>query len=103
MSRKMSKIEALQPSPIIRIRPSAPIYALELGQLWEYRELLFFLIWRDVKVLYKQTLIGAAWAVIQPVMTMVIFTIVFSRFAKVSSDGFPYPVFAYTALLPWQY
>ncbi len=100
---EMPSLEEIQSQPTIKIRPSAPLYALELGQLWEYRELLFFLIWRDVKVLYKQTLIGAAWAIIQPVMTMVIFTIVFSRFAKVSSEGFPYPVFAYAALLPWQY
>jgi lipopolysaccharide transport system permease protein len=99
----MSTLEETQTQPTIKIRPSAPLYALELGQLWEYRELLLFLIWRDVTVLYKQTLIGAAWAIIQPVMTMVIFTIVFSRFAKVSSDGFPYPIFAYAALLPWQY
>jgi len=99
----MSKLEEIKSTPSVKIRPSAPFYALELGQLVEYRELLFFLIWRDVKVLYKQTLIGAAWAIIQPVMTMVIFTIVFSRFAKVSSEGFPYPVFAFAALLPWQY
>ena len=99
----MSPTEAPQSPPSIKIRPSAPIYSLELGQLWEYRELLFFLIWRDVTVLYKQTLIGAAWAIIQPVTTMVIFTIVFSRFAKVPSEGFPYPVFAFAALLPWQY
>ena len=98
-----TNLETTQHPVVIKIRPSAPIYALELDQIWEYRELLFFLIWRDVKVLYKQTLIGATWAIIQPVMTMVIFTIVFSRFAKVSSEGFPYPVFAYTALLPWQF
>jgi lipopolysaccharide transport system permease protein len=99
----MPERENLQIEPSIKIRPSTPIYSLELDQLWEYRELLFFLIWRDVTVLYKQTLIGAAWAIIQPTMTMVIFTVVFSRFAKVSSEGFPYPIFAFTALLPWQY
>src|SRR5208283_3262426 len=69
---------------------------------WHYRELLYFLVWRDVKVRYKQTVLGAAWAVIQPVMTMVVFSIFFGRLAKVPSDGIPYPVFAFTALLPWQ-
>jgi lipopolysaccharide transport system permease protein len=72
-----------------------------LDELWEYRELLYFLIWRDVKVRYKQTAVGVAWAVFQPVITMVIFTIVFRMFAKVPSDGLPYSIFAYAALLPW--
>jgi len=71
-------------------------------ELWEYRELLYFLMWRDVKVRYKQTVIGVAWAVIQPLVTMVIFTIIFGRFARIPSEGVPYPVFAYAGLLPWQ-
>jgi lipopolysaccharide transport system permease protein len=71
-------------------------------ELWEYRELLYFLVWRDVKVRYKQTVIGAAWAILQPVMTMVVFSIFFGSLAKIPSDGLPYPVFAFTALLPWQ-
>ena len=76
--------------------------AINLTELWEYRELLYFLTWRDIKVRYKQTVLGAGWAVIQPFMMMVIFTIFFGRLAKIPSDGLPYPIFAYTALLPWQ-
>lgn len=88
---------------VIRIEPSSGSVAATLREVWEFRELLFFLVWRDVKVVYKQTAIGVAWAVIQPVLTMVIFTLVFGRFAGIPSDGFPYPVFAYAALLPWMY
>jgi lipopolysaccharide transport system permease protein len=73
-----------------------------LKDLWEYRELLYFLVWRDVKVRYKQTVLGAAWAIIQPFFTMVVFSIFFGRLAKIPSDGIPYPIFAYCALLPWQ-
>jgi lipopolysaccharide transport system permease protein len=75
---------------------------LNLRDVWAYRELLYFLVWRDVKVRYKQTALGAAWAILQPVMTMVVFSIFFGRFAKMPSDGLPYPVFAFAALLPWQ-
>jgi lipopolysaccharide transport system permease protein len=74
----------------------------QLGEAWASRELLWFLVWRDVKVRYKQTVLGAAWAVLQPLLTMVVFTIIFSRVAKVPTDGVPYPVFVYAALLPWQ-
>lgn len=70
-------------------------------ELWEYRELLYFLIWRDVKVRYKQTVLGAMWAIIQPFFTMVVFSIFFGRLIKTPSDGIPYPLFSYTALLPW--
>jgi lipopolysaccharide transport system permease protein len=73
------------------------------GELWEYRELLGFLVWRDVKVRYKQTVLGAAWAVLQPMMTMITFTLLFGRWAKMPSDGVPYPVFAFAALLPWTF
>jgi lipopolysaccharide transport system permease protein len=73
-----------------------------LRELWEYRELLYFLIWRDVKVRYKQTVLGAAWAIIQPVFMMLVFSLFFGRLAKVPSDGIPYPVFAFCALIPWQ-
>src|SRR5437762_2730141 len=86
----------------VRIEPSQGWISVKLGELWEYRELLFFLVWRDVKVRYKQTALGVAWAVIQPFMTMVVFSVFFGRLAKVPSDGIPYPVFAYCALLPWQ-
>lgn len=83
------------------IRPSRGWAALDLRDLWLYRELVYFLTWRDLKVRYKQTLLGAAWAILQPFLTMVVFTIFFGNFAKVSSEGLPYPVFSYTALLPW--
>lgn len=73
-----------------------------LRDLWRYRELVYFLTWRDVKVRYKQTVLGAAWAVLQPVLTMLIFSIIFGELAKLPSDGIPYPIFTYTALLPWQ-
>ncbi|MBI3760928.1 MAG: ABC transporter permease, partial [Chloroflexi bacterium] len=85
------------------IRPSRGLAPLNLRELWEYRELIYFLIWRDVKVRYKQTALGAAWAVIQPVMTMVVFSLFFGKLAKIPSEGVPYPIFAYTALLPWSY
>jgi len=88
---------------VITIRPSRGWVALRLKDLWEYRELLYFLAWRDVKVRYKQTVLGAAWAIIQPFMTMVVFTIFFGRLAKIPSDGIPYPIFAYTALVPWTF
>jgi len=85
----------------ILIQPSKGVFQLNLGELWQYRELLYFLIWKEVKVRYKQTIIGGAWAILQPLLTMVIFTIIFGRLAKIPSDGMPYPVFTYTALLPW--
>ena len=79
---------------------SAPV---DLKSLWDYRELLYFLTWRDVKVRYKQTALGAAWAIIQPLFTMIIFTIFFGKLANMPSDGIPYPIFAYAALLPWTF
>jgi len=74
-----------------------------LGEIWQYRELFYFLIWRDVKVRYKQTILGAAWAVIQPFCTMVVFTLFFRKMANMPSDGIPYPIFTYSALIPWTY
>ncbi|HVI78535.1 MAG TPA: ABC transporter permease [Candidatus Acidoferrum sp.] len=88
--------------PHFRIEPKRGWVSVNLKDLWQYRELLFFLAWRDVKVRYKQTALGAAWAVIQPLFTMLLFTLFFGRLAKVPSDGIPYPLFSYTALLPWQ-
>jgi lipopolysaccharide transport system permease protein len=88
--------------PHTRIEPSIGWISLGLKDLWQYRELLFFLTWRDIKVRYKQTALGAAWAIIQPLFTMLVFTLFFGRLAKVPSDGIPYPLFSYTALLPWQ-
>ncbi len=76
---------------------------LKLQELWEYRELLYFLVWRDVKVRYKQAALGAAWAILQPLLTMLIFSIIFGMFAKVPSDGTPYPLFAFVALVPWNF
>jgi lipopolysaccharide transport system permease protein len=87
--------------PVVRIRPSYGWVSPKLHELWAYRDLLYFLIWRDVKVRYKQTAIGVIWAILQPLVTMIIFTVVFRKFANVPSDGLPYSVFAYTALLPW--
>src|SRR5688572_7532549 len=84
------------------IEPPRGWAALELRELWLYRELLFFLAWRDIKLRYKQTAMGAAWAILQPLLTMVIFSIIFGQLAKLPSDGIPYPIFTYTALLPWQ-
>jgi len=89
--------------PLVVIRPSGKWVALNLGSLWSYRDLLYFLMWRDVKVRYKQTLLGAAWAVIQPLFAMAIFTLFFGRLAGVPSDGIPYPIFAYAGLLPWMF
>ncbi len=85
------------------IRPSRGWSMPDLRELWRYRELLYFLVWRDVKVRYKQTALGAAWAVIQPFATMVVFSLFFGRLARVPSDGVPYPVFAYAALVPWTF
>lgn len=84
------------------IRPTRGWARLNLRELWDYRELFYFLVWRNVKVRYKQTVIGVAWAVIQPLGIMLLFTLVFGRFVRVPTDGVPYPLFAYAALLPWQ-
>ncbi len=89
--------------PVIRIRPSRGWVSLRLGELWEYRELLYFLIWRDIKVRYKQTVLGAAWAIIQPFFTMVVFSLFFGKLARVPSDNIPYPIFSYAALVPWSF
>lgn len=89
--------------PVTIIRPLKGWAPLELMELWEYRELLYFLTWRDIKVRYKQTVLGAAWAIIQPFFTMVVFSIFFGRLARIPSEGIPYPIFAYSALVPWMY
>jgi lipopolysaccharide transport system permease protein len=92
-----------QATPITRIQPSRGWVSLRLRELWKYRELLYFLTWRDIKVRYKQTVLGAAWAIIQPFMTMVVFSLFFGRLAEVPSDGVPYPIFSFTALVPWTF
>jgi len=88
---------------VIFLRPTRGWTALNLADLWLYRELIYFLTWRDIKVRYKQTVLGAAWAIIQPFFTMVVFSLFFGSLAKVPSDGIPYPIFAYAALVPWTF
>ncbi len=90
-------------TPTIVIQPRQGLFDLGLHYLWQYRELLYYLTWRDIKVRYKQTAIGAAWAVLQPLIAMLIFTVIFGRFARIPSNGVPYPVFALAALLPWNF
>ncbi len=94
-------IELVRQPETIFIKPSTGLAALNLRDLWTYRELIYFMIWRDIKVRYKQTMLGAAWAIIQPVLTMLVFTFIFGKVAKLPTDGIPYPIFSYTALLPW--
>jgi lipopolysaccharide transport system permease protein len=88
---------------VIHVRPSQGWVPIKLTELWEYRELLYFLIWRDIKVRYKQTALGATWAIIQPFFTMMVFSIFFGRLAKIPSDDMPYPIFSYAALVPWTF
>lgn len=89
--------------PVTYIRPGARTLSFTLREVWQARELLYFLVWRDVKVRYKQTVLGIGWSVLQPFLTMVVFTIFFGRLAKVPSDGVPYPLFSLAALVPWTY
>lgn len=94
---------ALPDKPVVSIEPRKRWAALDLRDLWAYRELLYFLVWRDIKVRYKQTVLGAAWAIIQPLVTMLIFTYFFGKLARVPTDGVPYPIFFYTGLLLWTF
>src|SRR5262245_51964826 len=96
---------AAQESAVPRfvIQPSRGWGSLNLQELWAHRELVYFLIWRDIKVRYKQTALGASWAILQPLLTMLIFSMFFGRLAKVPSDGVPYPVFSFVALVPWMF
>jgi lipopolysaccharide transport system permease protein len=96
-------VDAAAQVPVIRIQPSSGWVSLRLAELWHYRELAYFLVWRDIKVRYKQTALGAAWAIIQPVFTMLVFAMFFGHLAKMPSDGVPYPIFAYAALVPWTF
>lgn len=93
----------IESSQVVVIQPSEGWVPLDLKGLWQYRELLYFLCWRDIKVRYKQTVLGAAWAIIQPFFTMVVFSLFFGRLAKIPSDGLPYTVFCYAALVPWTF
>ena len=101
MAKTQSSSLNIFPEPTVLIQPRKHLFDLDLAGIWVYRELLYFLVWRDLKVRYKQTLIGAGWVVIQPLMTMAIFTVIFGNFAQIPSDGLPYPIFSYAALLPW--
>lgn len=98
----MSAHQDTQPQIHTLIEPPHSWEALQLPELWKYRELLYFLTWRDIKVRYKQTALGALWAILQPVLTMVVFSVIFGQLAKLPSEGVPYPIFTFTALLPWQ-
>ena len=102
LSAKQSQREEVS-VPEILLAPSTGWVSLRLGELWEYRELIYFLVWRDIKVRYKQTVLGATWAVIQPFMSMVVFSIFFGGLAEVPSDGLPYPIWNYAAMVPWQF
>ena len=86
--------------PIVRIEPPRGWLELRLDEVWEYRELLYFFMWRDIKIRYKQTVVGVLWVVLQPLMTMGVFTLFFGRLAKLPSQGLPYPVFYFAALVP---
>jgi lipopolysaccharide transport system permease protein len=103
MDSVMSAVRSPTPVHQTVIEPTRGLVFLRLGELWAYRELLGFLIWRDLKVRYKQTVLGVAWVVLQPLVATVIFTVVFGMLAKVPSDGVPYPLFAFAGLLPWNY
>ncbi len=95
--------EAGHAVPVVSIRPSRGWVKLDLRELWAYRQLLYFFVWRDIKVRYKRTAIGVGWAIIQPFFTMVVFSLFFGKLAGIPSDGVPYPLFAYAALVPWMY
>jgi lipopolysaccharide transport system permease protein len=97
----LSMPKARPQDEVFFIRPTRGWAALNLGDLWHFRELIYFLIWRDIKVRYKQTVLGASWAILQPVITMIVFTFFFGGIAKISTGGIPYPLFSYTGLLPW--
>src|SRR5216110_3523552 len=90
-------------SATVRIEPPRSLFELRLREVWAFRELLYFFVWRDVKIRYKQTVIGVLWVVIQPVLTMLIFTLFFGRLAKLAPEGLPAPVFYFSALVPWTY
>lgn len=106
---KETTSEALTAPPLLPslattiIEPARGWVPLKIRELWEYREVLYYLIWRDIKVKYRQTVIGATWAIIQPLMTMVVFSVFLGKLAKVPSDGAPYPLFAFAALVPWSF
>lgn len=99
----ISPLEPIAPERTVVIEPTRGWTSLRLRAVWEYRELLYFLVWRDLKVRYKQTVLGVLWIVLQPVVSMVVFSVLFGKLLNVPSGGVPYPIFAYAALLPWNY
>ena len=99
----MTESAAPLTQPLLRLTPPRGWLDLDLGEVWSARELLYFFVWRDIKIRYKQTAIGVAWAVLQPLLTMLVFSLFFGQLAKMPSHGLPYPVFYYSALLPWMY
>lgn len=103
MGATSDAIEPLAAPPVVRITPPSRWWEVPFRELWAYRELLYFFVWRDIKIRYKQTAIGAAWAVLQPLLTMIVFTLFFGKLAHIPSEGLPYPIFYYSALLPWTY
>jgi len=103
MLRDVKLLNRSNAVPTTIIQPSRGLLSLKLGELWQYRELLYFLTWRDVKIRYKQAVLGFLWAFIQPFLKMVVFSVVFGGLAKMDSEGFPYPIFLYAGLLPWQF
>jgi len=104
MKRNLLNIDLAEPDiPLTVIEPSKGWVPLDFRELWKYRELLFFLSWRDIKVRYKQTILGASWAILQPFFTMVVFSVFFGGLANVPSDQLPYPIFSYAALVPWHF
>src|SRR6266545_4675613 len=90
-------------STVTLIRPTSGWRGVQLGEIWRYQELLYFLVWRDIKVRYRQTVLGASWAIAQPLAATIVFTMFFGRLARIPSDGIPYAVFAYAALVPWTF
>jgi lipopolysaccharide transport system permease protein len=99
--RRVAAKTTIERRPFIRIERSRGLLNIDFGEFWMYRELLYFFTWRDVKVRYKQTVLGAGWAVLQPFLMMVVFAVFLGRLAHVPSEGIPYPIFAYSALVPW--
>jgi lipopolysaccharide transport system permease protein len=99
----IARVDPVKELPVLRIEPATGWAVLDIQELWYYRELLYFFVWRDIKIRYKQTAVGAAWAVLQPFLTMLIFSLFFGRLAHIPSQGLPYPIFYYSALLPWMY
>ena len=90
-------------SPVMRIVPPSRWWVIPFAELWDFRELIYFFVWRDIKIRYKQTAVGSAWAILQPFLMMLVFSLFFGKLANIGSDGLPYPIFYYSALLPWMY